>query len=441
MNPIVGSVANVRNVKEYPSPSKASLDKISEVAIWNMSNLTSPLSPVTSCSTSSYSSASKTCNSSMDITSPDMSIYSSSSSTLGSLSGNKTPTSSTKKRKPEETPIAKNTPERIEKIKKTVLLSSVTKPLSNDRQSIVENMSAIMQKAKNQKIITSPEVKDLKNTLRAKCAMGKTTNITTSPYTQNSNAIEVYGISPWAKQVEWGINECIAQEENTPDYIDMKHILDQQRSGGFHFCPFGDPKWDNIRNRTVSVNGVVSGEWLEKNGNWKMSSFFPPELKTERNVFDLIKAAKKTEDRSAFPRGHLFKDKDLGLHIEAFTDKNNPAIFKSVYPIFKFIDKADLDEGVPVQITKESVEKGVTSPAIFKTPQEINGAIGRICVDWLANKVENSPPFSYTNTVKSTVLIDIASKLGVGVSKGILVEVPMTTIETLGINRDGTPKK
>lgn len=433
MNPISAAIASL-TISESSSAVKSPSSKASKVAIANMPNYSSCLSPSTSCETSFTSSCSSNKG---DLTSPVTVKHSFSSPVL---SGMTTPSSSAKKRKLEETPVAKNTPEQIEKIRKTIHGASVYKRVSRDTQSIVKKTDEILQKGKKANLIASPEVKGLRDVLRAKCASGKDAKTIASPYTQNANAIEAYRVSSWAGDVEWGLSQVRSEKDNVPEYIDMGHLLQQQRSGGFHFCPPGDSRWDNIRNRKISVNGVISGEWAENNGNWKLSSFFPLELKTERNVFTLVKNAKKTEDQSTYPRGHLFRDETLGLHIEAFADKSNGAITKSAYPIFKFINSSDLQGKTSIQITKESVEKGVTSPAIFKTPEEVNVAIGRFCADWLADETKVFTPFSYTNVAKSTVVIDIASKLEVGVPKGILAEVPMLTIEALGINRDGTPR-
>lgn len=326
--------------------------------------------------------------------------------------------SSNRKRPMEESPAAKNTPEQLGKIRSIIEDRSLTKPLSKDSKEIVENSAQIISKGKTAGLITTPEVKQYQSTLRGRCSSTKQG----TPFSENQKALNTYNSSKTARDLEYGLGENIPRNENRPNFLNIAHLTTLQHNGGLHYIPEGDPRLDQIQHLKTSQSGVISGCWVKDSQKSKHSSFFPTSIRGEKELLHTIQSAEETPYQSATsPHLFLFKDKKRGVYIEKFRDPANQAITKSAYPVFGVIPYSDLTSKSSIPITQADAQN---PSGISKTPAEINTAVNQSTNDWIQNGSLGSP-FSYTNPETNTGLIDIAPHLGIGVPKGILVEIPI----------------
>lgn len=329
-------------------------------------------------------------------------------------------------------PDAANTPDKVAKITDTIYNKSLTKPLNKDRTALMRDSSSVLSRAKIKGEVSSPEVEAMSSRLRDKCAGdGKYS----SPYSQNKCAGNMFMSSSWATDAAYGLSTVLTGEKAPPPYLNMRHVVEGDRDGGGHCFPPGDERLPSLQDVKESPKGVVSANW-EKKGELKHSSIFPLHLEA-RDVFYITRGSSRTEYRSVMPNLFLNEVPEAGIHIEIFQDRANPLVAKSAYPIFKVIFRADLETEVPIQLTKAGMSSTGFSDEILKTSLEIMQSVQNACVDWLsgAEPKKKGAPISYVNDKDQTVLVDIAPSMpDVGVPKGILVEVPRSYVEGLGID-------
>lgn len=306
---------------------------------------------------------------------------------------------------------SRETPEDVRKIKRIASSNGLTKVLTPDSEKLVQNVDSIFAGK-------SPSIPEgVYQSLRSRCLTEKTKK-TDSPFTQNIRAQNTVMSSPWVGPMTRGLAKVLGQI--SPGIVNMEHITQQGRKGGFHYCPEGDPKWADMEDVMQSPNGVVSAKWTERKGGSKHSTFFPPDWPNEKAVFEKIHHSIRDLYYSNDGRVVLRKHEASGVYMEGFMNPAKPIEYQSVYPCFMFVTEEELMSQDPIVLTKECTLGGKTSFPISRPRDEIL-------------QIAHNSRVSYTHKSGKTVLVDVAPGLGIGVPRGILVEIPKVVPASAGI--------
>ncbi len=388
------------------------------------------------------------------------------------------PIDSSKKRPRESEPSCDR--EKMARIEKIIKESCLTKPLKEEEENLIIKIPEIFTRAAaesaakssaalpessfasppgspektSKTLYPSPLIKaaDLFETLiqRASDTSNKGKPVA-SPYTQNKRTRDILNSSLWGNETSANLLEILPSPlKPLPKLINMDHILNPDRKGGFHFNQTSDKRWASMQEIRQSPTGVVSGYYFEKNGSLKQSSFYPPEtFSNERELFNSLTKVRKTPFKKSSKKEILLTQAPgNNFPTEGYRKRSLPHEWSSIYPIFLNIPKEALEKPDPIQITTECNLGGKFSPAVFLPPEVVKDAVRKKLLSQTASDSSHekaspkgiadlsfdepsSSAISYQHREENVLLVDIAPELSVGVPRGIFVEVSSSEIDSL----------
>jgi len=233
--------------------------------------------------------------------------------------------------------------------------------------------------------------------------------------------------SPWAKEVAKDLRSEFKKCKNLPSptvsredipgfIINIDHIIqggsNTKKAVGFHFCPEDHPMHKNLLNVQVNPeNGVFCSYFkFDKDKEFKFSSFFPKEIKTEDEIIELIL---NSEEIASEGNRSLRKVQGSKPFLIEVYFKEQKLIVNSAFPIFY---SAAFEEGKTYQLTeKYSVDSATLLKETIKFVQKNSF------------KEENLNPIRFTLEEQKEVIVDVAPifEKQTGIKNGIYFRFPV----------------